>query len=98
MAGFANAWSDCLPQNHRDALYSALTILSDEFFEYDLDDKDHVFRKSLPEKYLPKYTALFLRNFYYTFLTAGYKLSLPIAANTLIACTAEELSFIYSDR
>lgn len=71
MAGFANAWADCLPQNHRDALYSTLTILCDEFFEYDLDDKNHVFRKSLTRKYSSKYTALFLKSFYYTYLAAG---------------------------
>jgi hypothetical protein len=35
---------------------------------------------------------LFLKCFYATFLTVGYKLALPNKSDTMIACTAEELS------
>ena len=92
MTEFAKAWSDCLPENHRDALLSALTILSDEFFEDDLEDEEHLFRELLPSKYSPKYTPLFLKRFYTTLLTVGYKLALPEKSDTLLACTAEELA------
>jgi hypothetical protein len=48
MTEFAKAWSKYLPDNHRDALFSALCILSDEFFDYELDNADHTFRELLP--------------------------------------------------
>jgi hypothetical protein len=92
MTGFAEAWAEYLPDNHRRALYSALYMLSDEFFDYDLDDEDHEFRQLLPRKYLHSYTPLFLKKFYVTLLTVGYKLALPEESDTLIACTAEELA------
>jgi len=92
MIEFAKAWAEHLPDNHRDALYSALCMLTDEFFDNSLEDEDHIFRELLPSKYLPLYTPLFLKKFYATLLTVGYKLSLPDASETLIACTAEELA------
>ena len=92
MNTFAKAWSKYLPDNHREALYSALCMLSDEFFDYDLDDENHELRHLLPRKYLHLYTPLFLKNFYATIITVGYKLALPKKSATLIACTAEELA------
>ncbi len=92
MEGFAKAWSECLPKNHREALHSALCILADEFFENDLEDQGHIFRELLPRKYLHLYTPLFLKEFYATLLTVGYKLALPEQSETLLACTAEELA------
>lgn len=92
MSGFAEAWSEYLPNNHRKALYSALALLSDEFFENDLEDEDHIFRELLPRKYFHQYTPIFLKQFYVTLLTVGYKLALNRKSDTLIACTAEELA------
>ncbi len=71
MTGFAKAWSKYLPENHREALHSALCTITDEFFDNDLEDKDHIFRELLPEKYLPSYTPLFLKEFFAAFLTVG---------------------------
>lgn len=92
MTGFAEAWAEYLPDNHRKALYSALCMVSDEFFEYDLEDEDHELRQLLPRKFFHSYTPLFLKKFYATLLTVGYKLALPEESDTLIACTAEELA------
>jgi len=92
MTEFAKAWSKYLPDNHRDALFSALCVLSDWFFEDDLDAEDNILRELLPHKYLNQYTGLFLKHFYATLLTVGYKLDLPEESDDLIACTAEELA------
>jgi hypothetical protein len=92
MTGFASAWSKYLPENHRQALYDALCILSDEFFEDDLESDENIFREMLPEKYISYYSPMFLKRFYATFLTVGYKLALPKRSDTMIACTAEELA------
>jgi hypothetical protein len=92
MTGFAEAWSRELPENHRNALHSALCLLTDEFFENDLEDEDHIFRELLPGKHLHLYTPLFLKKFYVTLLTVGYKLALPKRSSRLLACTAEELA------
>jgi hypothetical protein len=91
MARFAEAWSEYLPENHRKALYDALCILSDWFFEDKLDDEEHIFRQLLPAKYFHQYTPGFLKNFYTVFLTVGYKLALP-EEGEMLACTAEELA------
>lgn len=45
MIEFAKAWAEHLPDNHRDALYSALCMLTDEFFDNSLEDEDHIFRE-----------------------------------------------------
>ena len=92
MTGFAQAWSRDLPESHRKALLSALTILSDEFYENDLEDEEHIFRELLPEKYFNRYTPGFLKKFYVTLLTVGYKLSLPTKSDPVLASTAEELA------
>lgn len=92
MVRFAEAWSEYLPENHRDALYSALCILSDEFIEDDIEDNGHIFRDLLPSKYLYRYTSGFINRFYATLLTVGYKLALPDNSHTLLSCTAEELA------
>ena len=92
MIRLAEAWSEYLPVNHREALYSALCTLSDDFFENGLEDEDHIFRELLPRKYFHKYTPIFLKNFHATLLTVGYKLVLSEQSETLSACTAEELA------
>lgn len=91
MTSFAKAWSKCLPKDHREALFAALTVLSDEFFQDDLDDESHIFRELLPRKYLLRYTPLFLKRFYIALITVGYKLALP-ESSAMLACTAEELA------
>lgn len=92
MNKFAEAWSEYLPDNHRMALYSALCILADNFFDDDLEDEYHVFRESLPRKYINLYTPIFLKKFYTAFLNVGYKLALPEESRTILACVAEELA------
>ena len=92
MSEFAKAWSKYLPKDHRDALFSALGTLSDEFFEDDLEDEEHIFRELLPRKYFLQYTPGFLKRFFVTLLTVGYKLALPKKSDKLIACTAEEIA------
>lgn len=92
MNGFAEAWSKYLPENYRKALYTALCTISDEFFEYDLESEENIFRELLPGQYISFYSPLFLKCFYATFLTVGYKLALPKKSDTMIACTAEELA------
>jgi hypothetical protein len=84
MTGFAKAWSKYLPDNHRNALFSALSFLSDEFFDYDLEHQDHTFRWVLPRKYINFYTPTFLKKFYITLLTVGYKLDLSEKSDTLV--------------
>jgi hypothetical protein len=92
MTEFAEAWSKYLPENHRKALHTALCVISDQFFDYDLESEENIFRELLPRQYLSFYTPLFLKCFFATFLTVGYKLALPKKFDTLIACTAEELA------
>ena len=92
MTEFAKAWSKYLPENHREALFTALCTLTDEFFDYDLESEENVFRELLPSRYVSFYTPLFLKRFYVALLTVGYKLALPKQSETLIACTAEEIA------
>jgi len=92
MTDFVKAWSKYLPDNHREALLSALDILSDDFFDSNLEDEEHVFRELLPRKYFHQYTPLFLKKFYVTLMTVGYKLALPQESNTLLSSTAEEIA------
>jgi hypothetical protein len=92
MTEFAKAWSKYLHKNHRRALYAALCMVADQFFDFDLESEENIFRELLPRQYASFYTPLFLKRFYATFLTVGYKLALPKKSNTLIACTAEELA------
>jgi hypothetical protein len=57
---FAKAWSKSLPENHREALFTALATLTDEFFDYDLESEENIFRELLPSRYVSFYTPLFL--------------------------------------
>lgn len=92
MDGFAKEWSKYLPENHRKALYTALCTLTDEFFYYDPESEENVFRDLLPRRYTSFYNPIFLKKFFVSFLTVSYKLALSEGSDTLIACTAEEIA------
>ena len=85
-----NAWDDCLPESHREALHTALCLLVDDFLndpEYD----EPLFITALPSKYLLQYDGGFRRKFLVTLLTVGYKLAQAEPPVPLFSCTAEEL-------
>ena len=70
----AQYWADDLPETHREALFDALCILTDDF----LGDNEHIdslIAYFLPNKYSLQYTGIFLRRFFTTLLTVGYKLA-----------------------
>ena len=70
------AWSDCLPENHRKALYATLCDLVDEFLD-DICDDENFSTSELRQKYRAHYNGLFRRKFLVTLLTVGCKLALP---------------------
>ena len=85
----AQYWADDLPESHREALYDALCILTDDF----LGDNEHIdslIAYFLPQKYSLQYTGIFLRRFFTTLLTVGYKLAQDPLPVPLLSCTAEE--------
>ena len=85
----ADAWADILPDSHREALYDALCILSDDFFG-ESEYSELLLLSYLPPRYIPRYDGLFCRRFFVTFLTVGYKLAQP--APSELSCTAEVLA------
>jgi len=85
-----NAWANCLPESHREALHDALDLLVDDFLE-DPDYDRPLFITALPSKYLLQYDGGFRRKFLVTLLTVGYKLAQPEPPVPLFSCTAEEL-------
>ncbi len=85
-----NAWEDCLPESHREALHNALCLLVDDFLN-DPDYEAPLFVSALPPKYLHRYNGGFRRMFFVSLLTVGYKLALPEPPVPLFSCTAEEL-------
>ena len=85
-----NAWDDCLPESHREALHTALCLLVDDFLNDPDDDEPH-FVAALPSKYLHRYDGGFRRKFLVALLTVGYKLAQPEPPVPLLSCTAEEL-------
>ena len=85
-----NAWDDCLPESHRDALHTALCLLVDDFLN-DPDDDAPLCVTALPPKYLHRYDGGFRRQFLVTLLTVGYKLAQSEPPVPLLTCTAEEL-------
>lgn len=88
---FAEAWSDALPDDHREALHIALAGLGDAFFE-DEDGEGYRFLEFLPQKYTLLYDQAFLRRFLITLMTVGYKLALAEPPAPLLSCVAEELA------
>ena len=88
---FAEAWADALPDDHREALHTAVSTLCDGFFE-DQDNPGSRFLEYLPEKYGPRYGRVFLRQLLVTMLTVGYKLALAQPPAPLLSCVAEELA------
>ena len=87
----ARYWADDLPESHREALFDALCILTDNF----LGDNEHIdslIAYFLPQKYSLQYTGIFLRRFFTTLLTVGYKLAQDSPPVPLLSCTAEELA------
>ena len=86
-----DAWEDCLPQSHREALHLALCMLVDDFLN-NPENEEPLFVASLPSKYLLQYDDFFRRKFLVTILTVGYKLALSEPPAPLLSCTAEELA------
>ena len=87
----AEYWFEELPVSHREALHSSLCILTDDF----LGESDHIdslIAYFLPSKYSLLYTELFLKRFFATLLTVGYKLAQSDPPVPLLSCTAEELA------
>jgi hypothetical protein len=85
------AWSDELSQPYREALHSAFVELVDNYFTVE-DRQDNLIADGMPPKYRHRYDELFLRRFFATFLTVGYKLALREPPAPLLSCTAEELA------
>ena len=85
------AWSDCLPESHRKALYAALCDLVNELLD-DIGDDENFGISELPEKYRLGYNGLFRRRFLVTLLPVGYELALPEPLASLPSCAAEELA------
>ena len=87
----ARYWSDFLPESHREALHSALCWLTDDFLGVD-DGVHSLLADLLPRGYIPRYNEGFLRMWFVTVLTIGYKLAQPEPPVPLLSCTAEELA------
>ena len=90
MTDFAKLWADALPNDHREALYDCLCLLTDDFLNSE-NPEDSSLAWNLPRKYLPRYTEVFLRRFFISFLTVGYKLAYQEPTELLPSCVAEEL-------
>lgn len=91
MTRLADKWSEVLPKSHREALFDALCILTDDFLGAGRP-QDTLVASFLPEKYLPRYGDLFLKKFFVTLTTVGYRLAEPDPPMPLLSCTAEELA------
>ena len=91
MTRLADVWSEVLPESRREALFDALCVLTDDFFEAECL-KDTLMAYFLPEKYLPRYSGLFFKKFFITLTTVGYRLADPNPPLPLLSCTAEELA------
>ena len=89
--GFAQYWSDCLPDSHREALHTALCWLVDDFLG-EGDGEDSLLEGLLPSAYTLRYTGVSLKMWYVTVLTVGYKLAQTEPPVPLLSCTAEELA------
>ena len=89
--GVAQYWSYCLPESHREALHSALCLLSDDFFA-DAEGQAPLLAGLLPRAYLARYNEGFLRKWFVTVSTVGYKLAQAQPPSPLLSCTAEELA------
>src|SRR5207248_530236 len=87
---------DILPPSHREALYAAVDVLTDEFLDdvATLQDDDDFTNTSmvdyLPRKYLPHYTPLVARQFLVCLITVAWKLRSPGIYR--LACVGEELA------
>ena len=91
MTRLADQWPEVLPKNHREALYDALCFLTDEFLDAE-SPQGTLMASYLPEKYLPRDGDLFLKKFFVTLTTVGYRLADPEAPLPMLSCTAEELA------
>ena len=87
----AQYWSSYLPESHREALHSALCWLTDDFLGID-DGRHSLLADLLPRAHLPRYDEGFLRMWFVTVLTVGYKLAQTQPPVPLLSCTAEELA------
>ena len=85
-----DAWGDCLPESHREALHNALCLLVDDFLD-DPNYDEHLMVNALPPKYLHRYNGGFRRIFLVALITVGYKLAQALPPVPLLSCTAEEL-------
>ena len=86
----AEAWSDILPESHREGLFSAFIELIDNYFISD-QKGESLIEEGLPPKHRLRYTQLFLARFLASLLTVGYKLAQAEPPAPLLSCTAEEL-------
>ena len=84
-------WSDCLPESHRKALREALCFLCDTFFG-ETDEEEGSMVELLPDRYRPRYAESFLKSFFVTLLTVGYKLAQPHPPQPVLSCMAETLA------
>jgi len=86
-----NYWSEELPEDHREALFEALCLLTEDFLGNEEHDKT-LTAGLLRQRYLLRYTGLFYRRFFVTLLTVGYKLGQDEPPLPLHSCTAEEIA------
>ena len=89
-----DAWSEFLPESHREALSNAFDSLCDGFFD-DLADAEVPFADTylgslLPVRFRRHYTEGFARRFFPCFTTLGWKLAQPQEFTP--SCVAEELA------
>lgn len=89
------AWGELLPDDHRDALDAAMTMLYDMTFDQYADDID--FNESLlalwlPRRYAHRYDWQFGKRFLATVLTVGWKLAQRERPRPVLSSCAEELA------
>ncbi len=91
------AYKDVLSPRQRIALYVGAEWLIEQGFDDmkiignpDFDIADAYLSDYLPARYLPKYTPLFLKQFFVTILIVAWKIAQP--DTTYLTCVAEEMA------
>ena len=87
----ADSWTDVLLESHREALHAALCLLCDDYLDRPAD-REAIVVSHLPGQNVLKYDERFLRGFFATLVTVGYKLAQPTPPSPFLSCTAEELA------
>ena len=94
--GSASEALDILPPDHLEALLTAIDKLTDEFFDdvaallEDGEFSQTSMAEYLPSRYLPRYGALFAKQFLVCLITVAWELRAPGVHR--LACRAEELA------